>query len=52
MLFDTLLLFIYFLDIKYMFKQKKSKMEILNPKHNRFNLYCNDITDNMNILKK
>lgn len=23
MLFDTLLLFIYFLDIKYMFKQKK-----------------------------
>lgn len=27
-------------------------MEILNPKHNGFNLYCNDITDNMNILKK
>lgn len=25
MLFDTLLLFIYFLDIKYMFKQKKIK---------------------------
>lgn len=24
-------------------------MKILNPKHDKFNLYCNDIINNMNI---